>query len=57
MAQADFESAISDQESGSGATTELDQVTFYTQFSAALDVRIAAVTSGSPAWRQSLNRQ
>ncbi len=49
MAQSDFESAISDQESGSGATTELDQATFYSQFDAALDVRIAAVTAGSPA--------
>lgn len=49
MAQSDFETAISDLESGAGTTTELDQVTFYTEFNAALDVRIAAVTAGSPA--------
>lgn len=54
MAQSDFETAISDQESGSGATKELDQVTFYSQFDAALDVRIAAANTASPLYRKLL---
>lgn len=49
MAQSDFEAAIVDVESGSGATKEVDQQTFYSDFDAALDVRIAAADATSPA--------
>lgn len=49
MAQSDFEAAIVGVESSSGDTKEADLITFFSQLTAALDVRIAAANNPSPA--------
>ena len=49
MAQADFEAAIADVRSGSGATEEADLVTLYSDFLGAVDAELASADDASPA--------
>lgn len=52
MAQADFEAAIAGVRSGAGATEELDQQTFFSQFQAAIAAERATADDASPAARK-----